>query len=45
MLDGKTFPNLGCTQYVPNMCNGAILTRSGHFLGMRHTRRTMPPNI
>jgi hypothetical protein len=35
MLDGKTFPNLLYTFYVHNMCSGATLTRSGHFLGMK----------
>jgi hypothetical protein len=35
MLDGKTFPNLGYTFYVHNMCSGATLIMIGHFLDMR----------
>jgi len=45
MLHGKTFPNLGHTLYVLHMCDGATLTRSGHFLGMRHIGKKIMPNI
>jgi hypothetical protein len=39
MLDGKTFPKLSCTHDVLPMYDGAILTKSGHFLGMRPTKK------
>jgi hypothetical protein len=39
MLDGKSFPRVGCTPYVCNMCDGATLTRSGQFLGMKPTKK------
>jgi hypothetical protein len=45
MLDGKTFPNLGHTIYVRNMYDDATLTRSGHILSMKPTRKIIPPSI
>jgi hypothetical protein len=45
MLDGKTFPSFGHTHYVLPMCGGATLTRSGHFLSMRPTRKLISPSI
>ncbi len=44
-MDGKTFPNLGCTHYVLPMCDGATLTRSAHFLSMRLAGKIITPNI
>jgi len=43
MLDGKTFPNFSYTLYVHNMCVGATLTRSNHFLSMRPIGKNIHP--
>jgi hypothetical protein len=45
MLDDKSFLSIGCTPYVHNMCGGATLTRSGHFLSMKPIEKIILPNI
>ncbi len=43
MLDGKSFPNFHHTPYVCNMCSGATLATSGHFLSMKPIGKKFHP--
>jgi hypothetical protein len=41
----KTFPILGHTPYVDNMCSGGRLTKNGHFLGTKPIGKIFMSNI